>query len=62
MALTGIRGLAEGGVMGSVKHFPGHGSVTDDSHYTLPVQEASLEELRERDWVPSRSPPRRASR
>lgn len=52
LALTGIRGLAEGGVMGSVKHFPGHGSVTDDSHYTLPVQEASLEELRERDWVP----------
>lgn len=52
LALTGIRGLAEGGLMGSVKHFPGHGSVTDDSHYTLPTQDASLEELRERDWVP----------
>lgn len=47
-----IRGLAEGGLAGSVKHFPGHGSVTDDSHYTLPVQDASIEELRERDWVP----------
>ncbi len=52
LALTGIRGLAEGGLMGSVKHFPGHGSVTDDSHYTLPTQDASLEELRERDWAP----------
>lgn len=47
-----IRGLAEGGLAGSVKHFPGHGSVTDDSHYTLPVQDASIEQLRERDWVP----------
>lgn len=52
LSLNGIRGLAEGGLMGSVKHFPGHGSVTDDSHHTLPVQDASLEELRARDWVP----------
>ncbi|GAA1809547.1 glycoside hydrolase family 3 protein [Nesterenkonia flava] len=52
LALAGIRGLAEGGLSGSVKHFPGHGSVTEDSHYTLPVQEASLEQLRERDWAP----------
>lgn len=52
LSLSGIRGLAEGGLMGSVKHFPGHGSVTDDSHHTLPVQDASLDELRARDWVP----------
>ncbi|GAA4911762.1 glycoside hydrolase family 3 N-terminal domain-containing protein [Nesterenkonia rhizosphaerae] len=52
LAVAGIRGLAEGGLAGSVKHFPGHGSVTDDSHYTLPVQQADLEQLRSRDWVP----------
>lgn len=52
LAVESIRGLAEGGVAGSVKHFPGHGSVSEDSHYTLPVQEQSLEQLRERDWVP----------
>lgn len=52
LALGGIRGLAEGGVAGSVKHFPGHGSVTEDSHSTLPVQEQSLDQLRERDWAP----------
>lgn len=52
LSRSGIRGLAEGGLMGSVKHFPGHGSVTDDSHHTLPIQDASLEELRARDWVP----------
>ena len=52
LALAGIRGLADGGLAGSVKHFPGHGSVTEDSHNTLPVQDAGLEELRERDWAP----------
>ncbi len=52
LAMSGIRGLAEGGLAGAVKHFPGHGSVTEDSHQTLPVQDASLEELRSRDWVP----------
>lgn len=52
LAQEGVRGLAEGGLAGSIKHFPGHGSVADDSHYTLPLQESSIEELRSRDWVP----------
>lgn len=52
LSYAAIRGLAEGGVAGSVKHFPGHGSVDEDSHVTLPVQSQSLEELRSRDWVP----------
>lgn len=52
LALQGLRGLADAGVAGSVKHFPGHGSVTEDSHYTLPVQEQSLSELRDGDWLP----------
>jgi beta-N-acetylhexosaminidase len=44
--------LADAGLAGSIKHFPGHGSVTDDSHDTLPVQQRELSELRERDWKP----------
>lgn len=52
LALQGLRGLADAGIAGSVKHFPGHGSVTDDSHLTLPVQPESVEELRARDWQP----------
>lgn len=52
LTMDGIRGLADGGLAGSVKHFPGHGSVTEDSHQTLPVQDASLDELRTRDWAP----------
>ncbi|TLP95776.1 beta-N-acetylhexosaminidase [Nesterenkonia salmonea] len=52
LAVQALRGLADAGVAGSIKHFPGHGSVTDDSHNTLPVQQQSLSELRERDWKP----------
>lgn len=52
LTVAGIRGLADGGLAGSVKHFPGHGSVTEDSHQTLPVQDASLEQLQSRDWLP----------
>ncbi|WP_235928790.1 glycoside hydrolase family 3 protein [Nesterenkonia haasae] len=52
LAVQALRGLAHAGLAGSVKHFPGHGSVTDDSHDTLPVQQQSISELRERDWRP----------
>ncbi len=48
-------GLLSVGVLPAPKHFPGHGSVTDDSHVTAPVQEASLDELGERDWLPFRA-------
>ncbi|MDS2172061.1 glycoside hydrolase family 3 N-terminal domain-containing protein [Nesterenkonia sp. CL21] len=52
LALAGLRGLAEGGLAGSAKHFPGHGGVTEDSHLTLPVQPAELSELEDHDWAP----------
>jgi len=45
-------GLAHGGVVPVLKHFPGHGSVPADSHLTLPVQTRSLAELRRTDLVP----------
>lgn len=46
------QGMLAAGVLPAVKHFPGHGSVTADSHQSLPVQPAGLEELRARDWKP----------
>lgn len=52
LALAGLRGLAEAGVAGSAKHFPGHGGVTEDSHLTLPVQPAEQAELEAHDWAP----------
>ena len=32
-----IRGLQDGGVIATLKHFPGHGSAGEDSHVGLPV-------------------------
>lgn len=46
------RGLQRGGVGTCVKHFPGHGSTTVDSHLALPVVDAGLPALRERDLAP----------
>ncbi|MEE1877374.1 beta-N-acetylhexosaminidase [Altererythrobacter litoralis] len=40
-----LDGLARGGVTGCLKHMPGHGRATCDSHHELPVVEASEEEL-----------------
>jgi len=32
-----MRGLQEGGVIATAKHFPGHGDTDHDSHYALPM-------------------------
>lgn len=47
-----VAGYDGAGLVSTTKHFPGHGSVTADSHETLPTLGASLEELRARDLVP----------
>ncbi len=44
-------GLADGGVVPVVKHFPGHGATPLDSHRSLAVT-GPLDELRGRDLVP----------
>ncbi|MDO6416485.1 beta-N-acetylhexosaminidase [Sphingomonas sp. BIUV-7] len=46
-----IEGLRAGGVVGVVKHVPGHGRATADSHLELPVVDAPAEEL-ETDLAP----------
>jgi len=40
-----LDGLASAGVVGVVKHIPGHGRALADSHHELPVVTASAEEL-----------------
>ncbi|MET0364050.1 MAG: beta-N-acetylhexosaminidase [Sphingobium sp.] len=49
-----IEGLRGGGVVGIVKHMPGHGRALVDSHLHLPTVTASAEEL-EADIAPFRS-------
>ena len=49
-----IEGLREGGVVGVVKHMPGHGRSMSDSHLELPIVTASADEL-ETDIAPFRT-------
>lgn len=49
-----LDGLGRAGVAGCIKHMPGHGRATADSHKALPVVEASEEEL-ETDLAPFRA-------
>jgi len=48
-------GLFAGGVTPIVKHMPGHGRATVDSHESLPVVDADLATLRAADFAPFRS-------
>lgn len=50
---TGImRGHLSAGVQPCVKHFPGHGDTSTDSHFILPRVDTSLEVLLEREFKP----------
>lgn len=49
-----LDGLARAGVVGCIKHIPGHGRAMADSHKELPTVDASAEEL-EADLRPFRS-------
>ncbi|MDE0933702.1 MAG: beta-N-acetylhexosaminidase [Novosphingopyxis baekryungensis] len=49
-----LDGLADAGVGGIVKHIPGHGRASVDSHKSLPVVDADVEEL-EQDIAPFRA-------
>lgn len=50
-----IKGYDDAGIVSTVKHFPGHGGATSDSHDTLPVLDATLEELSAHDLPPFES-------
>ncbi len=47
-----MKGLQDGGVLPVIKHFPGHGDTSVDSHLGLPKVEKTLEELEQNELVP----------
>ncbi|MCP9766329.1 glycoside hydrolase [Lacihabitans sp. LS3-19] len=55
LALAYSRGLKKAKVMGSAKHFPGHGDTGTDSHYALPVLNHSLKHINEVESMPFRA-------
>jgi beta-N-acetylhexosaminidase len=52
LARAQAAGFLDGGVLPVMKHIPGHGRARADSHLSLPVVEASLDELRQSDFPP----------
>ncbi len=48
-------GLIAGGVLPIIKHIPGHGRATTDSHLELPVVEADFDDLEQSDFAPFRA-------
>lgn len=47
-----IKGLHENGVIGTLKHFPGHGDTLKDSHFDLPEVNKTEEELKKCELIP----------
>jgi len=47
-----IRGMHDAGMAATIKHFPGHGTVREDTHFDSAVDNRTLDEMRATDLVP----------
>ena len=54
-AAAAVRGYLAGGVIPTLKHFPGHGDTAADSHLGLPVVPFDLERLERVELAPFRA-------
>ena len=52
LGIATMKGLKDSDVIATVKHFPGHGDTSVDSHVGLPVVENDLERLKSFELVP----------
>ncbi len=50
-----LQGLQKNGVVGTLKHWPGIGSITEDPHLTLPTIDHSIDELYSTDFATFKS-------
>jgi beta-N-acetylhexosaminidase len=55
LGISYIRGLQRNGVLATVKHFPGHGDTTVDSHFELPTVNHDLERIHALELQPFRA-------
>lgn len=51
-ARTYVDGMHEAGMAATLKHFPGHGSIPEDTHFDIAVDDRSLDAMRATDLVP----------
>ena len=52
LGISYLQGAARAGIIPVIKHFPGHGSTTVDSHGSLPIVDSKKNLLMERDFKP----------
>jgi beta-glucosidase-like glycosyl hydrolase len=52
MGMAVIKGLQEGGIIATAKHFPGHGDTDIDSHSDLPVLNFDRDRLEKLELIP----------
>lgn len=52
LATAVLSGMQRSGLIGVGKHFPGHGSVVEDSHHAVPVDNRSFAAIETQDLVP----------
>ncbi len=52
LAAAQMRGMRRAGMAAVGKHFPGHGSVAEDSHHVRPVDPRRLEDILQLDLLP----------
>lgn len=45
LAVAFLNGMRDAGMMGTAKHFPGHGAVAPDSHVAMPVDRRELADM-----------------
>jgi beta-N-acetylhexosaminidase len=55
MGVAEMKGIQEKGVIPTVKHFPGHGDTSVDSHLALPVVRKTTAQLEKMEWLPFRA-------
>ena len=51
-SLSYLKGMQSVGIMGSAKHFPGHGDTSTDSHKTLPIINFSAKRINDVELFP----------
>jgi len=52
LGLAYLRGMRLAGMAATIKHFPGHGSVLEDTHFANASDPRTLDELRATDLIP----------
>ncbi len=52
LARAFVTGMNEAGMAAVGKHFPGHGSVAEDSHFSIPLDPRSFSDINTHDLIP----------